>query len=57
MTSAKIDLNGKTLDLPVITGSEGEKAVDITHLRKETGYITYDPGYVNTGSCSSDITL
>ena len=57
MTSAKIDLNGKMLDLPVITGSEGEKAVDITHLRKETGYITYDPGYVNTGSCSSDITF
>ncbi len=57
MTSAKIDLDGKTLDLPVIEGSEGEKAVDITHLRKETGYITYDPGYVNTGSCSSDITF
>jgi citrate synthase len=57
MTSAKIDLDGKSLDLPVIEGSEGEKAVDITHLRKETGYITYDPGYVNTGSCSSDITF
>ena len=57
MSSIKIDLDGKRFDLPVIEGSEGEKAVDITHLRKETGYITYDPAYVNTGSCSSGITF
>ena len=57
MSSIKIDLDGKRFDLPVIEGSEGEKAVDITHFRKETGYITYDPAYVNTGSCSSGITF
>lgn len=48
--------DGKELDLPVIEGSEGEKALDITSLRKESGYITIDPGFGNTGSCSSDIT-
>ena len=57
MSSVKIQLDGKAVELPIIEGSEGEKAVDVTHLRKETGYITYDPGYVNTGSCSSDITF
>ncbi len=57
MSSIKIDLDGKRFDLPLIEGSEGEKAVDITHFRKETGYITYDPAYVNTGSCSSRITF
>ncbi len=57
MSSIKIDLDGKRFDLPFIEGSEGEKAVDISHFRKETGYITYDPAYVNTGSCSSGITF
>jgi citrate synthase len=45
------------LILPVVTGSEGEKGIDIGSLRKETGYITLDPGYVNTGSCASEITF
>jgi citrate synthase len=49
--------NGKTLDLPVITGTEGEKGVDITKLRADTGLITLDPGYGNTGSCQSAITF
>lgn len=57
MSSAKVELDGKALEFPVVEGSEGEKGIDITDLRKETGYITYDPGYVNTGSCSSDITF
>ena len=57
MSSIKIDLDGKTFDLPIIKGSEGEKAIDVTQFRKETGYITYDPAYVNTGSCSSGITF
>ena len=57
MSSIKIDLDGKTFDLPIIKGSEGEKAIDVTQFRKETGYITYDPAYVNTGSCSSRITF
>src|SRR5690606_21736002 len=41
---------------PVIIGSEGEKAIDISKLRAETGYITYDDGFGNTGSCQSKIT-
>ena len=48
---------GATIELPVITGTEHEKAIDIGKLRSETGYITMDPGYGNTGSCVSDITF
>jgi len=48
--------NGQEIKLPVVTGTEGEKAIDISSLRKETGFITLDPGYANTGSCLSAIT-
>lgn len=48
---------GKEIKLPLITGSEGENAVDISRLRAETGLITMDPGYANTGSCMSSITF
>jgi citrate synthase len=44
-------------ELPVIVGSEGEKAIDISKLRQTTGFITLDPGYANTGSCISNITF
>jgi len=55
---AKIILpEGQTMDLPVLTGSENEKGIDISGLRKQTGYITLDPGFVNTGSCESSITF
>ena len=55
---AKIILpGGQTMDLPVLTGSENEKGIDISGLRKQTGYITLDPGFVNTGSCESSITF
>ena len=53
---AKIELDGKVYELPIIEGSEGEKAIDIRSLRAETGYITLDSGYMNTGSCRSGIT-
>ena len=49
--------NGKEVKLPMVTGSEGEKAIDISRLRAETGFITLDPGYANTGSCLSAITF
>lgn len=52
---ATLILEGKTYEFPVIVGSEGEKAIDISTLLKETGHITYDPGYVNTGNCKSSI--
>ena len=55
--TARLIIDGKTYELPIIEGSEGEKAIDITSLRKETGLITLDPGYANTGSCTSSITF
>jgi citrate synthase len=49
--------DGQTIELPVLTGSEHEKAIDISRLRPQTGHITLDPGYGNTGSCQSKITF
>src|SRR5258708_10850772 len=54
---AKLVLDGKEHELPVVVGSEGERAVDITHLRAETGYITLDSAYRNTGACERAITF
>ena len=54
-STAKLTYNGKQLDLPVIEGSEGERAVDISKLRAQLGLTTMDPGYGNTGSCLSTI--
>ena len=56
MEKAQLILKDKTIELPVITGSENEKGIDVTRLRSETNYITFDPSYGNTGSCASDIT-
>ncbi len=53
---ATLTYRGKTFEFPVIEGSEGEKAIDISRLRSNTGLITLDPGFANTGSCKSDIT-
>jgi len=54
-TIAKLIVDGKTYELPIEIGTEGERAIDISRLRKETGLITLDPGYANTGSCISSI--
>lgn len=54
---AKLILGDKIIELPVFTGSEGEKAIDITKLRADTGYVTLDSGYMNTGACTSAITF
>ena len=54
---AKLELNGKSCPLSVVEGTEGEKAIDVSNLRNETGYITLDDGYANTGSCRSRITF
>ena len=56
MEKAQLIIDGRTIDLPVIEGTEQEKGIDVTHLRTETDYITYDPSFANTGACSSDIT-
>ncbi len=54
---AEIILDGKSYELPVIIGSEGEKALDISKIRDQSGYITLDYGYKNTGSTKSAITF
>lgn len=56
MDYAKLAYLGKTLEMPVIEGTEGERAIDISKLRQETNLITLDVGYQNTGSCMSAIT-
>ena len=55
--TARLIVEGKELEMPVVVGTENEKAVDISALRKETNYITLDEGFVNTGSTSSSITF
>ncbi len=57
MSNAKLILEDQTIELPIIEGSEGEKGIDVTSLRTETGYITFDPAYGNKCSCTSDITF
>jgi citrate synthase len=54
--TVKLILEGKEYELPVIVGTENEKAIDISRLRAQTGYITLDNGYMNTGSTKSAIT-
>ncbi len=54
---AKLQVEGQEFELPVVVGTESERALDISTLRSRTGYITLDEGYVNTGSASSDITF
>ena len=54
---ASLSLGGQNVELPVIVGSEGEKALDISRLRSGTSYITLDEGFVNTGSTTSGITF
>ena len=54
---AKLELDGKVYTLPTLTGSESEKAVDVSTLRATTNYITIDDGYGNTGSCLSKVTF
>ncbi len=55
--TANLQLGEKKFDLPVVVGSENEHAIDISKLRDQTGYITLDEGYGNTGSCQSSITF
>ncbi|PWG82164.1 citrate synthase [Pararcticibacter amylolyticus] len=54
---ASIILDGKTYEYPVIQGTENEKAIDISKLRDQTGYITLDTGFKNTGATTSSITF
>ena len=57
MANAKIVIDDNVYEVPVIEGTEGELGIDVTKLRDQTGgVITYDPGYMSTGSCKSAIT-
>lgn len=51
-----LQIEDKMVRLPVVVGSEGEKAIDIANLRRETGYVTLDPSFMNTAACYSQIT-
>ncbi len=55
--TASLRWRGRELELPVMTGTEDESAIDISRLRGQTGLITLDEGYVNTGATISDITF
>jgi citrate synthase len=54
---ARIEYDGRVFEAPLIVGTEGERGIDIRRLRSDTGLITYDPGYANTGSVQSAITF
>jgi citrate synthase len=53
---ASLRIGDRELELPIVDGTDGDSAIDITTLRGDTGLITLDPGYGNTGACSSEIT-
>jgi len=55
--TVKLEFEGKIIELPLVVGTEDERAIDISKLRQETGLITLDYGYANTGSCFSSITF
>src|ERR1700682_4465958 len=56
MSTARLEYNGQSWELPVVEGTEKELGIDISDLRSKTGMITLDEGYANTGSCQSAIT-
>ncbi len=55
--TARLEMNGRTTEFPVVVGTEGEQGIDIAKLRSATGAITLDEGFVNTGSTTSAITF
>jgi citrate synthase len=54
---ATLTIDGKEYILPIMVGSEGERAIDVRNLRDTTGHITFDDGYGNTGACESKVTF
>ena len=56
-TQATLTINGQELSFPLVEGTEGERAVDFTKLRPQTGLVSLDPGYANTASCRSAVTF
>ena len=56
MNTAKLTIHDQTYELPLIVGTENEVGIDVTSLRQQSGAVTFDPGFANTGSCQSEIT-
>jgi citrate synthase len=56
-TKAILKVDGKEYELNIVEGTEQERAIDITNLRAQTGLVTLDSGYMNTGACQSGITF
>ncbi len=54
---ARLSYDGREYEMQIVEGTEHERAIDISHLRADTGLITLDDGYANTGSCKSEITF
>ena len=57
LDTATLNVDGQSIELERIQGTEGERAIDIKPLRKQTGTVTLDPGCLNTASCKSSITF
>ncbi|HEX2802096.1 MAG TPA: citrate/2-methylcitrate synthase, partial [Phenylobacterium sp.] len=55
--TAKISIEGKAIELPILKGSAGPDVIDIRKLYAETDAFTYDPGFTSTASCESKITF
>ena len=55
--SVTVRIGGENFNFPVVDGTEGERAIDFRTLRKRSGFVTFDEGYGNTGSCLSKITF
>src|SRR5579859_876282 len=55
--TAKLIIGDKTLEFPILKGTEGPDVIDISKLYGESGYFTYDPGFLSTASCDSKITF
>ena len=56
-TDATLRVGDREIELPIVPGTDGDDGIDISHLRGETGLVTYDPGYGNTGACTSAVTF
>lgn len=55
--TAKLTVGDKSIEFPVLKGTEGPDVIDISKLYSETGYFTFDPGFLSTASCDSKITF
>ena len=54
--SVQLIYNNETFEFPLVEGTENEKGIDIKTLRAQTGLVTLDPGFKNSGSCKSEVT-